>query len=412
MKDKNKLMPPYFTPSRFIIFIVSVAALFSGLMWYWHSPPRDKINYVTATVTRGDIAQIVTAYGIIKPRDLVDVGAQVSGILKKVYIDFNDVVKKGDLIAEIDDDIYQAKVEADKANIESLQAQLDAKNAQLVLADLQNKRAEELFKEKAISEDTAQTNKSLYDQAVGNVASLVAQLKLAKATLKADEANLTYTRIRAPMNGTLVSKVAEEGQALNANQATPIILRLANLDVMTVRAQVSEADITKLKPGMLAYFNTLGELDRRRTGTIKSIQPTPEIINGAVFYNVMFDVNNEDHSLLPQMSAQIFFTINEAKNVLLVPIQALSPPLKITEDDSLKNKKPKSQSQVFQVYALHNNSVESRTVEIGIKGRLEAEVLSGLSEGELVIVNRHNIAPPSTPEKTAKYVIPTMPGGK
>jgi macrolide-specific efflux system membrane fusion protein len=383
-----------FKPYSALLLLVALAIL-TLFYWYKKHEIANTSEYLTAPITKGNVEDVVTAYGVIQPLDYVDIGAQVSGILKTLYVNYGDDVKKEQLLVQIDDEVYKSKVDGDKANIANLKGQFETKNAQLRLADLQNKRSQELFKEKAISQDLAQTSQSNYDQAVGNVASLVGQIDQAEATLRTDEANLNYTKILAPMNGTVINLIARQGQTLNANQSAPIILRLADLDRMTVWAQVSEADISKLKPGIPTYFNTLGLLDRRIESKIRIIYPTPEVITGAIFYDVLFDVENKDHSLLPQMSAQVFFVINEAKNVLLIPLVALS------------KSKP---GRTYQVKVLNDQEVETREIQVGVIGRLNAEVISGLKEGELVVIgNKNNLSPALSPNRPPS---PAIPGGR
>lgn len=348
-------------------------------MWYWQSKETVPQDYPTAAIKRGDVTEMITAYGEIKSSDSVEIGTQVSGILFRLHVDTGDYVKTGDLIAEIDRTVYESKVNMGKAAIANLEAQLAAKKTQMTLAEVQSKRTEELYKQKAVSEDLALVNKTNYEAAVAAVDGLKAQIDQAQATLEVDEANLSYTKIFAPIAGTVVNVVSKQGQTLNASQTAPIILKLSNLDIMKVWAQVSEADITKMKIGLPAYFTTLAEPTKKLEGKVKKIYPTPETVSGALFYNVVFEVPNPDHELLPQMTAQVFFTLGEAKDVLLVPLLALKP-VPDNQDKSL-----------YTVIVVKNKKLERREVKIGIKDRLNAEVLSGLNEGDVVVVGRRGL---------------------
>lgn len=359
------------------LLAVILIGLLAFAAWYWHSTkPVIPQNYPTAVVKRGNVSDIISAYGIIQPSDSVDIGTQVSGILWRLHVDTGDYVKEGDLLAEIDRTVYESKVNMGKAAIASLEAQLAAKKTQMVLADIQSKRTAELYKQKAVSEDLALVNKTNYEAAVAAVDSLKAQIEQAEATLEVDEANLSYTKIFAPITGTVVQTVSKRGQTLNASQTAPIILKLSNLDTMKIWAQVSEADINKLKVGVPAYFTTLSEPNKKIYGNIKKIYPSPEQVSGALFYSVAFEVPNPDHTLMPQMTAQVFFTLAEAKDVLLVPLLALKP-LPDSIDKSL-----------YTVILEKGKAFERREVKIGIKDRINAEVLEGLKEGDVVVIGR------------------------
>ena len=330
-------------------------------------------TFKTAAVTTGDIVKSVTALGALQPKDYVDVGAQVSGQLKKVHVEIGDRVQKGDLLAEIDPTVFETRTRTDRANLENLRAQFNEQEANLVLARQQLQRNENLFKAKIVSQDTLQTSEAQLAAGEAKADSLKAQVDGAQATLDGDVANLGYTKIYAPMGGTIVSQTALEGQTLNANQSAPVIVRVADLDTMTVWAQVAEADVVKLTPGMPAYFSTLGLPDRRWQGTVQQIQPTPQTVNDVVLYNVLIDVKNDDHVLMTSMTAQVFFILGEAKGVPLVPVTALGQPRVGAADE-------------YEVRLLTNEGPRRRTVKIGLADRTSAQVLSGLAVGDQVIV--------------------------
>jgi len=351
--------------------LVLVAA--TGGLTYRYLAAEAVPIFKTAAVTTGDIEKTVTALGNLQPKDYVDVGAQVSGQLKKVHVEIGDRVQKGDLLAEIDPTVFQTRVETDRANLANLRAQLDEQQANLVLARQQLTRNQNLFKAKIVSQDTLQTAEATVAAGEAKAESLKAQIDGAQATLDGDIANLGYTKIYAPMGGTIVSQTALEGQTLNANQSAPVIVRVADLDTMTVWAQVAEADVVKLTPNMPAYFTTLGLPDRRWQGTVQQIQPTPQTVNDVVLYNVLIDVKNDDHVLMTSMTAQVFFVLGEAKSVPLVPVAALGQPRTGTTDE-------------YQVRVLTSEGPRRRTVKIGLSDRTSAQVVSGLAVGEQVIV--------------------------
>jgi macrolide-specific efflux system membrane fusion protein len=293
---------------------------------YWWSTRDDAGNLddlLTAQVERGDIESSVTALGNLQPRDYVDVGAQVSGQLKKLHVAIGDTVKQGALVAEIDAVVLSAKVESTKAQLVAQRAQLVDREAQVGLAEDKYQRQVQLKAEDATSEEAFQSAKQAFDSAKAQVSVLKAQIQQTESTLKGDTATLGYSQIYAPLAGTVVSITAREGQTLNANQVAPIVLRIADLSTMTVWTQVSEADIPKLRMGMDAYFTTLGSPDRRWTGKLRQVLPTPEQNNNVVLYTALFDVDNPDGELKTQMSAQVFFVIDSVADVVTVPASAL-----------------------------------------------------------------------------------------
>src|SRR4029077_544998 len=182
-----------------------------------------------------------------------------------------------------------------------------------------------LMKDNATTQDALQTAEAALRSAQAQIKVLQAQIEQTQSTLRGDQANLSYTKIYAPMSGTVVAQSAKQGQTLNANQQAPLIVRIADLSTMTVQSQVSEADVSSLRPGMRVYFTTLGDGAKRWYGTLRQINPTPETVNSVVLYDALFDVGNRDGALMTQMTAQVFFVTAEAKNAVLVPVGALRP---------------------------------------------------------------------------------------
>jgi macrolide-specific efflux system membrane fusion protein len=204
------------------------------------------------------------------------------------------------------------------------------------------------------------------------LAALDSRIVSGSASLASDEAQLAYSKIYAPMAGTVVAVATIVGQTLNAVQQVPTILRIADLTTMIVRADVSEADVGQLRAGMPAYFTTLGGGERRWHGTVDQILPTPNVVNNVVFYPVLFSVPNEDGVLLPEMTAQVFFVVESAEDVLKVPVGAL--------------RYADGRSDVATVRVLGDDDEEQpRDVKLGITDRVFREVLDGLAEGEKVI---------------------------
>jgi len=361
---------------RVLICTAVLAVTVAGLAaWKGATSKEPARDHASAAVVRSDVEDTITALGSIEPRQYVDVGTQVSGQLKRLLVNIGDPVKAGSLVAEIDSAVFSARVDAGHATLANLAAQLEEKRAQHALALGQHERNLRMFKQDAVSRDALETSQAAVRVAAAQVAALLAQADQTRATLRIDEANLAYTRIIAPMSGTVVSLPLRQGQTINANQQTPVILRLANLDTMTVVTQVSEADVVRLRVGMEAYFSTLGLPDRRWSGRLRQILPMPETVNNVVLYSVLFDVDNKDQELKPQMSAQVSFVAAQSKRALAIPVSALRP--RGSHDEA---------PDTPAVLVLKDGRLEERRVRLGVANRQQAEVLSGLAEGERVVV--------------------------
>jgi macrolide-specific efflux system membrane fusion protein len=330
----------------------------------------------TAVVQQGDIEDVVSALGSLQPLNYVDVGSQVSGQLQKIFVELGDNVKQGDQIAQIDPAIYQARVSADEAQLLALLAQVSEQRAQQVLGEQQLKRQQELLAVRATSRDAYDTAAATVKVIAARIDALQAQIMQTESNLKGNQANLSYTKIYAPMSGTVVSVTARQGQTLIASQMAPVILQIADLDTMTVRTQVSEADISKLQVGMTAFFTTLGNPDRRRFGKLRQILPTPTLVNNVVLFDALFDVDNPDRDLMPQMTAQVFFIIASAKNATIVPVAALR---------STAPRGGGERKYVVQVMS-DGGAIEERPVEVGVITRTQAEIKSGVKAGERLVL--------------------------
>lgn len=363
---------------RRFFWLLAALTIAAGLLWYfWLADNQKKPDLVTAPVEQGSIEDSVTALGTLEPLNYVDVGTQVSGQLKVLHVEEGDQVEADQLLAEIDPTIYLAKVEATEAQLENLKAQLTDREASQVLARLQAERQRNLIKLDATSREAVEQANASLSSATAQITALKAQIRQMQSQLKEAQADLSYTRIYAPMSGTVVEQLANQGQTLNANQTAPIIVQIADLSTMTVRTQVSEADVTQLKVGMPVWFTTLGQPDVRREGTLRQILPTPEIVNNVVLFNALFDVPNPAGDLLPQMSAQVFFIKAAADNTLIIPVAALQP---------VQSKPGSGKDQRYSVQVMVNGQPQTRVITVGTMTRVQAQVLDGLEEGEEVVV--------------------------
>jgi len=340
-----------------------------ALVYHWVFGKANFI-YATATVERGDIESTVVAAGIVQPINYVDVGAQTSGKLKSLKVKRGDQVKKNQLLAEIDPVLAATALTSANATLENMTSQRSLKQAQVVLTTLQRIRNDTLFAHQIISANDRDISRANSDVAVADAASLSAQMKEATASVNTAKANLGYTKITAPIAGEVVSISILEGQTLNANQQAPNILRIADISTVTIWAQVSEADIVRVKLGQDVYFTVLGAT-QRWNGKVRQILPTPELINNVVFYDVLFDIPNPERELDIQMTAQVFIVLAQAKGVLLIPAAAIGNA---------------AEGAVIKVRVLKaDGKVELRTIKIGIKSEISAEVTDGLQEKEQVV---------------------------
>jgi macrolide-specific efflux system membrane fusion protein len=433
------------------VLILAACALLAGAGYYawraWSAARDPGKRPLVAVVTRGDLEDTVTATGTLQPKDYVDVGTQVSGQLKRLHVDVGAVVKKGQLLAEIDPSVYQAKVDGDRAQLLNQQAQLADRQAQLALAELQLTRQQNMMRDDATTADALQSAEATRKSAAAQRDALKAQIQQTGSTLRGDQANLGYTKIYAPIAGTVVSQAAKQGQTLNANQQAPIVMRIADLSTMTVQAQVSEADVPKLRIGMNVYFTTLGGDNRRFYGKLRQIPPTPNVVNNVVLYDALFDVANPDQVLMTQMTAQVFFVAASARDAVLVPLTALRPvaakerprasdapaapaadgnttaPVGATEPATgaarsggtrrasgadARNQFANGRALVSVVGA--NGRIADREVKVGVMNRVSAQILSGLEPGEKVVIGSKAPAA-AAPAQTGSALVPTATRG-
>ena len=378
---------PFYTSRRAAILggAAVLALIVAGALWATRGPATI---FETTAVKRGSIEASVTAIGTLQPQTYVDVGAQVSGQITRLHVQPGTMVEKGQLLAEIDPSVQQATVDAGRAALAGLRAQLADQQAQHRLAGQQHVRQTQMAKFDSTPLAELETAEATLASAAARIDHLKAQIDQTQASLKADEARLGYTRIYAPMAGSVVGLDAKEGQTLNATYQTPNILRIADLSAMTVWTEVSEADVRRVRANMPVYFTTLGGDQRRWSGKVRQVLPAPPVPGGTsagtalapstskvILYTVLFDVDNADGELMPQMTAQVVFVTAAANNVLAVPL----PALKASTVDGAKP------GEFTARVMTADGQVAERAVTVGVRNRLSAEVLQGLKEGELLV---------------------------
>lgn len=392
---------------RLLAGLLIIVAIAAAGFWYWSRP--DQVTYSTAPVGRSDVQDTVSALGVLVPSEYVDVGSRAEGQLIDLKASLGETVTKGQLLAVVDPTPYAAAVQQSQAEIADQAAALKGAEAQLELARWSYGSNSRLAAQGAATRAALEQSEEELRAAQSAIASIRAKISAAQAVLKINQANLGYTRIYAPMAGLITSPtsaaygmtwskldIAREGQILNTKQTTPTLFRIAKLDRMIVRAQVSEADVARLKPGMLAYVSTLGRPDQRIEAQLQSIEATPELVNGAIFYDAILDVANTDHALRPQMTAQVLFVVAEAKQAVTVPLTALASTQRqngLNVPGCRAEAAPAPNADCVRV--LVDGEPSPRKVIVGVKNEVSATIRSGLTAGEQVIVGATGPAPKS-----------------
>ena len=366
-----------------IIIILIVAALAGAGYFYFFKPkaPSD-LRFMTTHVTKGNIVSRVLATGTLEGYKQVSVGAQVSGQLQKLYVDAGDEVKQGQLLAQIDSRTQQNALKDAQSQLNTYKAQLVAKQATLKRATLEFNRQQNMLKSDASAKADFEAAEASLAQAKADVNVVEQQIKQAEIKVDTAKINVGYTKIEAPIDGTVIAIVTDEGQTVVSNQTATTILKLATMDTMTVKAEISEADVIKIKPGMEVEFTILGDPKRVFKSTLKKIAPAPQSASSssntttsststAIYYNAEFDVPNDDRVLRVSMTAECSIILAQKKDVLIVPITAV-----------------KTDHRTGKSYAmvLRKGGPQRVDVELGLRDQTKVEVSSGLTERDVLTV--------------------------
>ena len=421
---------PKIKPAKLIVAIIAALAI-AVTAWHFFKPKDVQPQYISAEVSRGNIENSVLATGVLEATKMVSVGAQVSGQVKRMYVQLGDEVKQGQLIAQIDSVRQENDLKTAEASIKNQQAQLAVKQATLAKVEAEYNRQQAMYAQDATSRAELESALASYKTAQADIAAMNAQIEQSRLTLATAKEDLGYTQIVAPMDGTIVAIVTEEGQTVNANQSAPTIVKLAKLDTMTIKAEISEADVMKVQEGQSVYFTTLGDSETKHYATLRQVEPAPNSINTesnsntssssstAVYYNALFDVPNEDGKLRIDMTAQVYIILDEAKNVLTIPAAAVQssnrPQRKRTEANADSTNRARSDQKEGTDNANHPKRLELTTAEkslvkqgkatvsmvrvlqadgsaqpqavlIGLNNRVTAQVIRGLKQGDKVVI--------------------------
>ncbi|KPY58682.1 efflux RND transporter periplasmic adaptor subunit [Pseudomonas syringae] len=364
------------------IVLIDLTVSLAGYAFYKGASGEEETAFLSAAAEVTDIEYAVSAQGVLQGRNQVDVGAQVSGQLQSLKVKPGDQVKKNQLLAEIDPLPARNALRQAVVKIEQLTAERDATLHRLKLAESNDRRYQELGATTAVSK--ADQDKALFELETqrANLVSLTAQLHTARVQEEAARIKLDYTRIFAPMDGQVLAIVTQEGQTVIADQTAPVILKMAQLDTMTVKAQVSEADVLKIKPGLAIYFTIPGDPDTRYNATLKAIEPGPVDAASqtgataesgkAVFYNALFDVLNLENRFYINMTANVRIVLEAKEGVLTIPVAALGD----RRDDG-----------TYSVRVLgEGNEIRTAYVGPGINNQVRVEIRSGLKAGDRVVI--------------------------
>jgi macrolide-specific efflux system membrane fusion protein len=382
-----------------VIAVVLLSCLALGAKHWFFAPPRQ--TFITADVIRMDLEESVLASGTLKAFKTVAVGAQVNGQLKKLHAAMGDKVKKGQLLAEIDPVLPQFTLKDSEAQVDNLQAQKRAKQALLKQYELAFQRQSQMNAKEASSRADLESAQAQLESTRYDIAAIEAQIRKSMIAVDTARANLGYTRIYAPIDGSVISIDTEEGQTVVSNQSATTILTLATLDTMTVKAKISEADVTRVKPGQTTYFTLLGDSDTRYYSKLRAIEPGPvpsgtstsssASSSSAIYYYGLFEVPNPDNRLKVSMTTQVAVVLNQVKQALTIPVAALGD---------------KQKDGRVSVKVLAGEQAETRMIRTGIANNVQIEVQEGLKEGEKVVVGDSTSLP-----KTEASAMPP-PGGR
>jgi len=352
-------------------------------------------KYRSQALEKGDISQIVSANGTINPVKLVSVGTQVSGTVKKLYVDFNSKVKKGQILLELDDALLTAQLSQSLANVQNAQATLE-------LASANETRMRNLFAQEYVSRQEL-------DTAVQAKKSAEAQLKLAQATVERDRANLAYSVIRSPVSGVVVNREVDVGQTVAASLQTPTLFKIAqDLSRMQIDANFAEADIGSIRVGQPVHFTVDAFPDRSFMGEVKLVRLNPTTTSNVVTYDVVINLDNSEKILFPGMTAYVNITVAERKDVLLIPNAALrfkpasadmNRPAPEQADagknrasrpgSALRGKPARQKRNGFsgKVYILDQDQLKPVNVSLGITDNRNTEMVGGeLKIGDRVVI--------------------------
>lgn len=361
---------------RYMILGAIIAALvLLGLMSF---VKNGSTKYTTKPISKATIIQSVEASGTIKPINTIAVGTQVSGTVQKIYVDYNSVVKKGDLLAELDPSLFQANVDQSNAKLRNAKASYQRVKATLNYKENNYKRYKHLFEKNYVSRDDVELAESNYLQAKADLDAATAEVSAASASLENNLTNLRYSKISSPVDGTVISRAVDVGQTVAASFNTPTLFEVAkDLTQMQIETSVSEADIGKIKVGQKATYTLDGYQDKKFHGEVTQVRLASTTTNNVVTYTVIVSVDNSEGFAIPGMTANVSIKVNEAKDVLCVENRAF----KVSLDDTKKYEKQ-------GIWILTSSGPKRYDIVVGASDDNKSQIISDeIKEGDKVIIS-------------------------
>ncbi|KPJ92716.1 MAG: hypothetical protein AMJ55_09380 [Gammaproteobacteria bacterium SG8_15] len=373
----------------FWIVGIAIILLVAGSLWFFSSKSLDDTGpaYSVGKVERGDIASSVSATGTLSPVITVQVGSQVSGTIQHLYADFNSRVKKGDLIAQIDPALFQARLAEAEANLKSARAGSDKAWVGVLDAKRQWERLQRLQQQKLVSESDVDIAKFAYDTAIVEHKVKEATAAQARAARDREKVNLAYTLIYAPIDGVVISRDVDVGQTVAASLQAPTLFTIAqDLTRMQIETEVDEAFIGSIAEQQPVQFTVFAYQNRKFTGRVAQVRLNPKVEAGVVKYNCIIHVDNKDLALKPGMTATVSIEVGRRENILMVPNTALRfvPDWPAEQLKGIRNKMKRAEGLIW---VIQGENLQPLPVTIGFVGEKETEISGdGVEEGMAIAV--------------------------
>lgn len=369
---------------RIIIITSVIAAIFfvSGFAFFFGKNPNA--DYVTVPVKRKTIIEAVEASGTVNPVNTVDIGSQVSGMIKEIYVDYNSKVKKGQLLAQIDPSLFQAQVDKARGDLEAARSNKAKVEAMLVYDKKNYERYKKLYTKNYVAKSDLDLAEATYKSDLAQIAAAQGTINQAQATLQNNLTNLRYTRIVSPVDGIVVSRAVDVGQTVAASFQTPTLFQVAqDLTNMQIEVNVSEADIGRIKKDQEVEYTLDGYADEVFHGKVTEVRIAPTTVSNVVTYTVIVDVDNKDQKMIPGMTANVSIITNKRENVICVQTDAL----RFTDKELTGGKKYKDQG----LWVIKDNKPQRITIKTGAKDSDRTEIISeNLKENDRVILKKRS----------------------
>lgn len=366
---------------RLIVILTIIILILIGAVLLLVNKTKDA-GYETAPAKLDTIVEAVEASGTVNPVNTVDIGSQVSGMIKDIYVDYNSKVTKGQLLAQIDPSLFQAQVDKARGDLEAAKANKAKIQAMLVYDKKNYERYRKLYAKNYVAKSDLDLAEATYKSDLAQIAAAQGSINQAMATLNNNLTNLKYTRIVSPVDGIVVSRAVDVGQTVAASFQTPTLFQVAqDLTKMQIEVNVSEADIGKIKKDQAVEYTLDGYADSVFHGKVSEVRIAPTTVSNVVTYTVIVDVDNQEQKMIPGMTANVSIITNKSENVICVPTDAL----KFTPAEITGGKKFKEQG----LWVLRDNKPERIKIKTGAKDSDKTEIISdGLQENDKVILRK------------------------